>query len=397
LLRKIILIAMLFAMILVVSGRRDPGTGRVRILYLGDAWGPTPYIHLEAEPSFMGTPIPATFAHLGTYSDGELRRFMRIYMPRSYHEFVSGYDTLILADTNRALYSSGQLEWFKRGVVDEGIGIMMVGGIEGFGGVNNPSWSGTPVEDVLPVICLDDQHITRMDFRVAVNLPEEPFTESLPWETMPFFHGMNIVTTRDGSKTFLTADRDPPDPVLVYWEYGEGRGLAHMPCWHPAWGYSIMYHWDYYPDYVVNMVYLIAGVQIPRDPELMHLVRTGLGNYVLNRAVAMGLMDFVEKFGADISVGEEHLFEIGEAYTEARRLFIDQDYDQTLVALDELEDEFRLLSNELVDLKNQALLWIYIIELLSISGTAIVAGFILWSLMVRRRLYREVRITRAQI
>lgn len=232
-------------LILLVAGaagrepRKDPETGRVRVLYIGDAWGPSPYFHISAEPSFIGTPIPATYAHLGTYGDRELRQFMRIYMPRNFREFTGTYDLLILSDTNRGLYKNEQLEWFKRGVEENGIGLMMVGGIDAFGGDNYPSWGESPVEDALPVLCIKDKTF-RKDFKVLVSQPDDPFIKSLPWKTMPFFHGMNVVTAKDGSKVLLKSDKEPYDPVLVYWEYGKGSTIAHTPDWTPAWGSSIM-------------------------------------------------------------------------------------------------------------------------------------------------------------
>ena len=46
-----------------------------------------------------------------------------------------------------------------------------------------------------------------------------------------------------------------------------------------------------------------------------------------------------------------------------------------------------------VKLKDRALLWIYIIEWLAILATAMICGSVLWALMIRRRLYREVQAT----
>jgi len=45
-------------------------------------------------------------------------------------------------------------------------------------------------------------------------------------------------------------------------------------------------------------------------------------------------------------------------------------------------------------LKDRALFWIYVIEWLSVSATFLVAGFAVWTLMVRRRLHREIAMTR---
>ena len=55
------------------------------------------------------------------------------------------------------------------------------------------------------------------------------------------------------------------------------------------------------------------------------------------------------------------------------------------------------VEDEAVKAKNQALLWIYAIEWLVVTGTLMIGGFILWSLMVRRKLYREVDVSRVLI
>jgi len=65
--------------------------------------------------------------------------------------------------------------------------------------------------------------------------------------------------------------------------------------------------------------------------------------------------------------------------------------------LDGIKEEFEALSLELIDLKDKALLWIYIAEWSAVSGTAVACGVVLWTLMIRRRLYREVGTTRAQL
>jgi hypothetical protein len=49
---------------------------------------------------------------------------------------------------------------------------------------------------------------------------------------------------------------------------------------------------------------------------------------------------------------------------------------------------------EAVNAKDRALLWVYIIEWLTVLGTSAIVGTILWSLMIRRRLYRQVATTR---
>jgi len=398
--RRFVLIVVLFLLVAVAQGRsprKDPQTGRVRVLYIGDAWGPTPFFYIKADPAFVATPIPATYAHTGTYTGRQLEQFMRIYMPRTYKQMVLQQDVIVLSDANRGLFKNEHLEWFRRGVEEDGMGIMMVGGIEAFGGDSGyPSWSGSPVEEALPVLCVDGKTF-RKDFKAQVKAPDDPFIKSLPWKTMPFFHGMNVVNEKEGSKLLLSSDVSPHHPVLVYWNYGKGSGLAHAPDWTPAWGASIMYDWDYYADYIVNMNYLISGVDIPQNPELMHRIRTRFTDYATKRALAVSLMEFVESFGAKIAPAEEDLEEIAKTEKAAEEYYIEQDYDQTLSTLDQIDKDFDVLSKKLVELKDRALFWIYVVEWLAVSGTAVLCGVLLWTLMVRRRLYREVEITRSML
>jgi len=49
-----------------------------------------------------------------------------------------------------------------------------------------------------------------------------------------------------------------------------------------------------------------------------------------------------------------------------------------------------------MQLKDQAMLWIYLIEWSVVTATFALGGIVLWSLMVRRKLYREVQETRFQ-
>ncbi len=60
-----------------------------------------------------------------------------------------------------------------------------------------------------------------------------------------------------------------------------------------------------------------------------------------------------------------------------------------------LEEAFGILSIEVTRPKERAMMWIYVIEWLVVTGTLMVCGAPLWAVMVRRRLCREVAVTRA--
>jgi hypothetical protein len=309
-------------------------------------------------------------------------------------DLTSSYDLIILSDTNRGLYRPDQLEWFKAGVEEAGLGLMMVGGVEAFGGKGHPSWGASSVEDALPVLSMADSTFETA-FRVRSDRPDDSFVSSLPWHTMPFFKGMNVVNVKEGSRIILYADKPPNHPVLVYWEFGRGSGLAHTPDWTPSWGEAVMDNWDYYLDYVANMNFLNAGARVPQNLELVHNLRTRFHDYHSRWALAVSLMEFVEKFGANIAPIERRLFEIVGEEEEAERMYLMQEYEEAATMLEGSEEAFRDLSLAMTRLKERAMLWIYIVEWFVVTGTFLVCGTILWSLMVKRRLYREVKITRA--
>ncbi len=52
------------------------------------------------------------------------------------------------------------------------------------------------------------------------------------------------------------------------------------------------------------------------------------------------------------------------------------------------------VSQEAEKAMHRALIWVYVSEWFVVTGTSLASAFVLWTLMVRRRMYREVDITR---
>lgn len=286
------LIVMMVAMACQASAarepKRDPGTRRVRVLYVGDTVWRT-WRDITADPVFSVVPVPAT---LGYFSGDALLKFMRQYIPHTYQTFVESVDLLVLSDSDRSLFTTQQESWFRDGVVERGLGFVMGGGFEAFGGAAyGRSWKGSATEEALPVECMSN---TAWDIRPFFARPAEgardhPFVTSLPWDGMPTFGGMNIVVPKQSSIVLLrsvpTALGDPEYPVLIYWEVGKGGAVAHTPDWNPGWGATVMDYWEYYQDYIVNIAYLASGLDVPQELQLVHSVRTGLAGYALQKSM----------------------------------------------------------------------------------------------------------------
>jgi hypothetical protein len=82
-----------------------------------------------------------------------------------------------------------------------------------------------------------------------------------------------------------------------------------------------------------------------------------------------------------------------ERHEEASRLYLDGEYQTAGDLLFELLDEFTVLENDLLEAKDRAFFWIYLAEWTGVLGVGILCGVTLWTLMVRRKLYREVGTT----
>lgn len=386
----------LFSQLLVASisaaPAYDPETGRVRILYLGESVG-RPMSYFVQEPIFSMNIIPAGVA-LGK-PEGEARRLMRLYMPRSFDDFIGRYDVSVISDARVDFFSVDQHQWFKRAVIEEGHGLLMVGGwhtLGAAGGWGIP-WTGTSVEEVLPVNCISHETRESLFVRPRPVDPSHEFSRSLPWKSAHTFNGLNVVEVKQGATEILRPETGSPYPLLTYWEPGNGSGVAHAPDWNPGWGSTFM-TWEYYLDYAVNIMYLTARMGIPQDPALMHFLRLDIQRYTESRDFVSRLIDFVENFGGDSAPLNEDLIAIDILKAEANTLYLDQDFEAVVDKMAEVWDAFSDIDRKAMKLKDRALFWIYVSEWLVVTSTVMISSYALWTLMVGRRMYREIGSTK---
>jgi len=380
------------------ENRRDPSTGRIRILYFGDAFaGPSPYPVYANDPLTTILPIRASGFHDSTEV---IRRHMRAYMPRTEAELRSGFDMIIVSDANVQSFRAEYFNWFRDAVVRSGLGLVMIGGLETFGAVPNypGSWGDTAVADVLPVICLPEKWESR-EGRMEISQPENVFVKSLPFDElgpMGIFFGCNIVALREGVAplAFYSVLFKPLQyPLLCFWDVGNGSSYAMTADWTPAGGTNFL-RWPHYGNYALNLAIYVTGGRIPEDPLATYEARRLMENYRNQRQTLEGTLDFVSKFGANVVPVERMLAEAQQARSQADRFYLDGEIDKCIEgemrALRMLDSAFK----RAYELRDEALLWVYLTEWLVVASTGMVCGFVLWTIMVRRRLYREVGETK---
>ena len=196
----------------------------------------------------------------------------------------------------------------------------------------------------------------------------------------------------------VTSDETDPndpenDPVLISWDVGKGRTLAFIWDWGGN-GVVSFYHWEYWKDAIARLIYYPVRATIPSDVSLTHKLRLQISLYSSEKGLLLSLMEFADTFGANTIELNQNLAETEILRKEADELWIQEDYAGSLVAIGDALASLAEDMEDAVKAKDRALLWVYIIEWLSVMGTSLLTGVILWSLMVRRRLYRDVGATR---
>jgi hypothetical protein len=295
------------------------------------------------------------------------------------------------------------MSWIKMAVLDDGLGLVMIGGSDTFGGeyTGDAGWQGTPVEDALPVECVAGSHPWGT-YKLVVDAPEHPLTAAFDLEKAPPFMGINEVVLRKGA--FLLAHTVPYQgnvirtgatevPSLAYWDIARGRGLALMHDWNGATG-AYFKSWKYYADFCSSIIYYTNGLAVPSDMVVVHNLRELLYQYGVRRTLGMGALEFLEKFGGKVTRMSEKIGEADGIREEGRRLFLYQEYVPSSVKLKDALGVLQEAEVLAMRLKSSALLWIYLVEWLVVTATFVISATIMWSLMVKKKLYREIVTTR---
>ncbi len=370
-------------------------------MYTGEPYpGVTPYVFMRSEPHLQVTPVIASKDYMEfVFSEEQIRRSVRLYMPRTLNALLENYDVIIISDSNVASFTTNHLLWFKASV-EEGLGLVMVGGHETFGAIaSHPDWGQTPVGEVLPVETLHGHIGTG---KVTIESWENPFIQSLPWrQDLPFlsWYTCNIVKPKAGSETLaidsiLSGDDQGWDnPFFCTWDLGRGRTFAFTGDWQYGWGVEFI-RWNYAPDFVINLMLYLSKKPLPEDLTLVHTVRALMATLEYRRSLLDALIAFVERFGASSSGIEQATRLADQGRRHVSEHYLRGEYDEALQAVREALDLINAAENVAERAKDRALLWIHLSEWLVITSASLICGLAVWTLMIRRRLYREVGVTR---
>jgi uncharacterized membrane protein len=170
-----------------------------------------------------------------------------------------GSNTLLLSpDTfERSLTAPNRLALLRDWVAAGG-GLVMVGGYLTFQGIEGKGrYAGSAVEEALPVTMspYDDRVELPEGVSPTVTAPDHALAAGLP-ETWPAILGYNRLTARPGAVTVAAAG---DDPLLVAWDFGEGRAVAFASDCGPHWAPPAFVAWEGYATLWQNIAVWVAG------------------------------------------------------------------------------------------------------------------------------------------
>jgi hypothetical protein len=252
------------------------------------------------------------------------------------------------------------------------------------------------VQDILPVLCLEGEKALG---RMEIVKPDHEIVQSLPlgrrWDWMRE-QGVNRVDMRQDAELLAEVINNAGGervPFWATWDIGRGRCFAVTGDWTPMGGVVFM-RWAYYGDFAINLMMYVSNNPIPSDLETIHRIRSRFLDFRSTRDYLISIMEFSEKFGANMNSVGEMLVEADETYSGSLGFYMDQNFGESLGILEDAIDILLSASERAVDLKNTAMFWIFIVEWITVTVTFALGIFVVWTLMVRRRLYREVSQTR---
>ncbi|MAT15636.1 MAG: hypothetical protein CMJ46_10250 [Planctomyces sp.] len=174
---------------------------------------------------------------IDTYSVIMGKLIQRANLPPTLFE-PGQYDVYILGEVPADLIGKEALQKLRERV-DEGAGLMMIGGLRSFGG---GGYAATPLEEILPVLMAPSQRQTPPNLSTKDQLigdvkmrPTEAgqfhylmqlgSDNMSTWLELPPLNGANKLETKNNFAEVLAVD-EQNNPLLISQDYGAGRVLA---------------------------------------------------------------------------------------------------------------------------------------------------------------------------
>lgn len=390
-----------------VLGEEKPRT--IKVIGTGKACC-TPILHnwFTVEPSTDPIIIPTRV--YGEFSPEVIRRYMRIYFPRNYEALLE-YEMFFLAQIDIAFFSGEQQKWLYDALTDH-----QKGGVNTRSIMSTHEWFHVPwrdsfLSDAFPndvaAVIADPKKKEGWPGPIVINDGEnlpgimkhyKKFVEPL----YPNYGG--IYTMPKPGSVILSYTKNNrglgyPEPGKIahvfYWKWNKSITFTFMDMVGSAFWWGGGSHANPYAlDIIANVIWFSTGRTLPDDVMQVHELRRLFFNFKIQKNLLLSLLHFSEKFDANPSGEYAELDGIEDIHQEGKILYLEMDFDASYDTMGTALQELQILEGKATKLKDKALFWIYLIEWMVTTGIFLFSGFVLWSLMVRRSLYQEVKTTK---
>lgn len=182
---------------------------------------------------------------------------------------LRAYDVVILSDIGsntlllptdtfvRSESRPNRLESLRQ-FAESGGGLVMVGGYLTFQGIEGKGrYAGSPVEEALPVTMQtgDDRVEAPQGVEPVVVDASHPIVAGMPAD-WPALLGYNRLMARPEASTVATVGNDP---LIVAWDYGNGRAVAYASDCGPHWAPPAFVDWSGYGQLWNQLVLWVAA------------------------------------------------------------------------------------------------------------------------------------------
>ncbi len=369
---------------------------------------------LSTEPGTVFSVVPSRL-YKGSWEDShgeafqdEIRRFIRIYFPRSVDDLRS-YEVMLFSSIVVTMYSGTQIDWMVEAIRDGGTCAMAdTGGMMGKSTLMYVPWAESTISEAFP--CDADATAALFgpgdapnlgEFRVRLNrnLSDPVFTPFLPFgiEKWRGSSGRIMVPQTGCTIWGWMHLEEEVYPWVLSWRYGSGLtwSIADAPRY-PFWSrYEV--GWsdnDFGMDMWFNMMYLGAGKKLVTDVPLVHSARDSFRLFRTQVETVTNFMDFVERFGANAQPLVEEIAGLEPLVERAEQQYIAQEYASAMDSMTQAMQSLMEIWERGARLRRRALTWVYLTEWTAVTSVALISGLTLHWLMIKRRLYREASITR---
>ncbi len=351
------------------------------------------------------SPLPGFFSEdpLFTYEDDphqsglgldERMKLDRLYFPRHRKRLMEKFDMIFFQDPYIDHFNSRQFGDLYYAFTEGGMpslwsfgpayGQVIQGSILGdvlpisdHVGYFHKSWYASfrkerdPV--FLPFVPLGMEHVvgeaySRMDPRQGADIWADFRPLNLPW----------IVSWRPGGKnaglTWVFADE-----FNTYW-WGVDMGARGAN--------------PFALDMMANLVLYSLDRNLISDVHARREARYRISNFRAQKMLVISMLEWADMFGANTFALSEELNDLDSNLIAAVDGYLNEDYDASISCMDKVSMGLTEITGRAVQLKDEALFWVFISEWMVVTGGSAIGGVALWSLMVRRRMYKAAGATR---